>query len=165
MSQCLLALSLFFCVSYDKPVESDLAFIYLVRHAEKQEGDNASLTSQGQQRAENYAEFFEKCGVAHIFSTEFRRTHETAAPLAKKLSLEVESYDKAKLQAFAEQLKSLGGSVLVVGHSNTTVDLVEFLGGEAGTPIDEPTEYDRVYQLTVQDGKVIHTNLFQSSNR
>ena len=34
---------------------------------------------------------------------------------------------------------------LVVGHSNTTPPLVELFGGDAGPPIDEASEYDRLY--------------------
>jgi hypothetical protein len=33
----------------------------------------------------------------------------------------------------------------VVGHSNTTPQLVGLLGGEAGKPIDDSREFDRLY--------------------
>lgn len=35
----------------------------------------------------------------------------------------------------------------MVGHSNTTPELVSILGGEPGPPIDEASEYDRLYVL------------------
>jgi hypothetical protein len=43
----------------------------------------------------------------------------------------------------------------VVGHSDTTPELVGLLGGDPGAPIDEPTEYDRLYVVTLgPDGTV-----------
>ena len=145
--------------------QDDLSFIYLVRHAEKQAGPDPALTPIGEQRAENYAEWLGACEIQHVFSTETQRTTQTATPLAEKLKLEVQSYDPQQLDKFAEQLKSVEGNVFVVGHSNTTPQLVELLGGDAGEPIDESSEFDRVYQLVIQDGQVIHTNRFASSHR
>jgi len=44
------------------------------------------------------------------------------------------------------------GRHLVLGHSNTTPQLVEALGGEPGAPIEE-MEYDRLYIVTLMDGR------------
>jgi hypothetical protein len=47
----------------------------------------------------------------------------------------------------------------VVGHSDTTPELVKLLGGEPGSPI-APDEYDRMYILTLSaDGKASTTLL------
>jgi hypothetical protein len=42
----------------------------------------------------------------------------------------------------------------VVGHSNTTTELVTLLGGEPGTEIEESSEYDRLYILTINPSGV-----------
>jgi len=47
----------------------------------------------------------------------------------------------------SKELLSKEGIFLVVGHSNTTPDLSKFMGGIAGEPIIEATEYDRLYVL------------------
>ncbi len=45
------------------------------------------------------------------------------------------------------------GRHLVVGHSNTTHDLVTALGGDPGPPI-ESLEYDRLYLVSMEEGGV-----------
>ena len=48
------------------------------------------------------------------------------------------------------------GRYLVVGHSNTTPDLVNRLGGDPGATIDEESEFDRLYVLVLHpDGSVV----------
>ena len=97
--------------------------IYLVRHAEKivSEGVNdPELTPIGLFRADNIAKQLSSVGVTQIFSTEYKRTMQTAKPLADYQSIKITPYDASDLEAFAEQLKQIQGTVLVVGHSNTT---------------------------------------------
>ena len=48
---------------------------------------------------------------------------------------------------------------MVVGHSNTTPELVELMGGEGGEPIVESWEYDRLYLVQTENGKVTRTIL------
>lgn len=123
--------------------------IYLVRHAEKQTGENPSLTPEGMRRAETLAALLADAGMTHIHSTDYKRTLETAAPVAKQTGLKVQIYDPSDLDAFAEQLIATKGVHLVVGHSNTTPQLVTALGGDPGTEIDEQSEYDRLYVISV----------------
>jgi broad specificity phosphatase PhoE len=91
-----------------------------------------------------------------VLSSDLRRTRETAAPLAAALGLEVELYDPGALEELLPVLTGAPGRTLVVGHSNTTPQLVELLGGAPGEPIDEPTEYDRLYTLVLAaDAEVV----------
>ena len=130
--------------------------IFLVRHAEKVlDQPNPSLTEAGQARARRLSEELSGVNLSHIFSTDYRRTLQTAEPTSEAAGVSVTLYDPSDLSAFAQQLKAMPGVHLVVGHSNTTPQLVEFLGGEPGTPIYEPTEYDRLYKVEVcSDGSV-----------
>lgn len=133
----------------ERPAMKDLgsiSTIFLVRHAEKTaEKNDPSLTMQGQQRAEQLADLLADAEITRIYSSDYVRTRDTAAPLAKQLGLDVEIYDAGDLQAIASKLRSEDERALVVGHSNTTPELVELLGGEGGEPIVEATEYDRLY--------------------
>ncbi|MBU2605582.1 MAG: histidine phosphatase family protein [Alphaproteobacteria bacterium] len=140
-------LTLAACSSHSPPERT----IYLVRHAEKQAGDDPSLTSNGALRAALLAKTLRDAGIVRIYSTDYARTRETAAPIAKTISVPVTLYDPSDLPAFADQLKAESGITLVVGHSNTTPALVELLGGEPGTDINEPAEYDRLYVVRMQD--------------
>ena len=92
--------------------------------------------------------------IDHIHSTDFIRTRDTAAPLAALLDLKQEFYDPTQLAEFAQTLMQQGQRHLVVGHSNTTPELVRLLGGDPGSPIEETSEYDRLYVVTVDQSGV-----------
>ena len=128
--------------------------VHLVRHAEKTtDTPDPGLTPDGVARAEALADRLQGAGITAVWSTDYARTRETAAPLAVRLGLEVQLYDPRDLPGFAAQLKAAPDErVLVVGHSNTTPDLVSALGGEPGSPIDEASEYDRLYIVSLVDG-------------
>lgn len=138
-------------VTADEP-----ALVFLVRHAEKlTSGEDPALSAAGRLRAEELARLLQDAGIGHIYSTDFVRTRDTAAPLAERLGLPITIYDWDQLDALAAELKTAGRRSLVVGHSDTTPDLVGRLGAEQGPPIDEPTEYDRLYVVTIAaDGNV-----------
>lgn len=128
--------------------------VYLVRHAEKEPGRDPALTPDGRIRAEALAARLDGARIEVIYSTDLARTRQTAAPFALKAGLPIVYYDPAALGALAEQVKADGRNTLVVGHSNTTPDLAAAFGGEAGAPIVEATEYDRLYVLTIKAGAV-----------
>jgi phosphohistidine phosphatase SixA len=137
------------------------ADIFLVRHAEKvkDESKDPALTEIGEQRAENLAVVLNSAGIERIYSSDYTRTRDTAAPLAQALNLNIELYDPKTLEPFAARLLELEGNALVVGHSNTTPELAELMGGDGGTPIVEEWEYDRLYLLQTESGQVTRTIL------
>jgi len=143
------------CASSPPP---DARQIYLVRHAEKATGDNPPLTLIGRARAEILANELKNAGLTAIYSTDTRRTRETAAPIARATGLTVLPYDAGNLETFANMLRATPGNILVVGHSNTTPQLVKELGGKPGAPIVEATEYDRLYVLTA-NGRRFRTDI------
>jgi len=132
------------------------ARIFLVRHAEKQAtGADPALSEAGRIRAQELAGLLQEAGIGHIYSTDLARTRDTAAPLAGRLGLPVTIYDWDAMDVLAAELTEPGRISLVVGHSDTTPELVGLLGGDPGEPIDEPEEYDRLYLVTVAaDGAV-----------
>lgn len=134
--------------------------VFLVRHAEKTtQKTDPGLTDAGKARALVLADRLEDEGITHIHSSDYIRTRDTAAPLAKRLGLDVEIYEAGDLPAIAETLKATPGRHLVVGHSNTTPQLTELLGGDGGTPIYEATEYDRLYVVTTKAGEPVKSYL------
>jgi len=125
------------------------AAVILVRHAEKEsDGDDPALSPPGRERAESLAHALSGVGLVRILSTDYRRTRETAAPVARALGLEVEIYDPGDLEGLVESLAGTEGPTLVVGHSNTTGEVVALLGGDPGPPFDEELDYDRLYVVT-----------------
>lgn len=143
-----------------EPELSEPALIFLVRHAEKQTaGDDPALTGAGLQRANELARLLSKSGVVAVYSTDFARTRDTAAPLAEQLGLQVTLYDWDQMDALAAELKTPGRRSLVVGHSDTTPELVRLLGGEPGAAIDESGEYDRLYVVRIEPDGTVTTDL------
>lgn len=137
------------------------AEIYLVRHAEKvlDESPDPSLSPAGSTRAANLAVLLASAGITRVFSTDFARTRDTAAPTARATGVEIEIYDPKAPETLAARLLKLEENALVVGHSNTIPELVEILGGDGGPPIVEAWEYDRVYLLRTENGAAAGTVL------
>lgn len=134
--------------------------IYLVRHAERVDDevgfdaastDDPAISSAGQERALVLATMLADAGLTQIHSTDLNRTRMTGQPTAEATGLDIESYSPRDLTGFAERLKLMPGRHLVLGHSNTTPELVAALGGEPGGPIEE-MEYDRLYVVTLFGG-------------
>lgn len=133
--------------------------LFLVRHGEKQAGADPALSAAGELRAAALAERLSAEGVTEIWSTATRRTEQTAGPLAVALALPVQTYDAGALPTFANQLSETPGVKLVVGHSNTADALAALLGADPGPPIDDATEFDRLYVITITDGYQVSSRI------
>lgn len=119
---------------------SEYTLVYLTRHAEKRsdQGKDPSLTSQGQKRAENLAYALSKSNLDVIFSTDYKRTRETATPTSEAQKLDIFSAStSAKTMAETITSEHLGRKILVVGHSNTTPVLLAQLGVKEQVTINE----------------------------
>lgn len=138
--------------SVNRATSNNLHGVYLVRHAEKLTGKDPSLTNAGKERAETLAQFMSDKELTHIHSTNYKRTLETAAPVAAQTDIEIQIYDPSNLETFAGVLQSTPGIHLVVGHSNTTPQLARALGADPGSEIDEQSEYDRLYVIHLSPG-------------
>lgn len=135
----------------------EVTVVFLTRHAEAEypyEADsrNPPLSEKGQERATALSHALSDAGITMILSTDYLRTRSTAAPLAERLGLDVESYDGGDLESAAARLRSVRGRVYVAGHSNTTPELVALLGGDPGPAIDHVWEHDRLYVVSLGEG-------------
>jgi broad specificity phosphatase PhoE len=116
--------------------------------------DDPPLNARGRQRAELLADFLQDidvvAGVNAIYASDKRRTQETAAPLAKRLNLDIEIADHLDTDGFiADVLSDHGGEiVLIVSHSNTIAPLIDELHGSKRLAPFAPDEFDRVYIVT-----------------
>ena len=141
--------------------------IYLVRHAEKQTvgGKDPGLTDAGILRAEQLATWFRDKDIREIWSSDYRRSRDTAQPLLLRLGQELTLYDPRDLPALAKNLLDRRNNALVVGHSNTTPELARLLCGCVISDMDD-SEYDRLIVIVVTDGgkrveTLIQDTLFQ----
>lgn len=113
--------------------------VILIRHAEKDVSATADkrdpeLTEAGRARAAKLLIMPEvrTCKPDQIFSTGFKRTRLTVTPLAQDFDpvyrLMIQTYDFSSVEEFAKNLLSSGAKcAVVVGHSNTTPTLANFL--------------------------------------
>lgn len=130
-------------------LEAKSVQVFLVRHAEKTTNStDPDLTQDGHARAIELSRLLQNVELTTIFSTNYLRTKNTAEPVAVLQNLQIMEYDPQDLAAFSKAIINLEGKHLVVGHSNTTPVLVELLGGDAISEIDEKSEYDRLYIVT-----------------
>ena len=131
--------------------------VILVRHAEKgtQPPQDPPLSEEGQARANALVGVARQAGVTAIITTQFERTRKTAEPTAVELKITpevVQAGGAAHAKAVAEQvMKHAGGTVLVVGHSNTVPAIVAALGAPQPRDLCD-SEYDQVFTVVLGDG-------------
>ena len=136
--------------------------VFVVRHAERADaaGSGAAprqemmmasdpeLSAAGRARAEALASMLKDAGVTAIFATEYKRTQQTAAPLAKLLGITLQSVPSKDTAALVGRVKSAKGDVLVVGHSNTVPEIVKALGIDIPITVGE-ADYDNLFVVTL----------------
>lgn len=144
-----------------KPADIDSKIkIYLVRHAEKQTGNDPVLTENGNQRAGALLQTLKGKKIHHIYVTQFKRTQMTGDSLRIQLGVDTVQYkadttgDDVYKKIIANNEK--GKSILIIGHSNTVPRIIKKLGAMDFTPLNIPdNEYDNLYLITYKRGKVM----------
>ena len=105
--------------------------VYVMRHLNTPAGQrDPDLLPEGQRTAEALTAWFAGERPVAIYVTDYKRTRQTAAPLAARLGLTPIVYNPADTPALIARVRAEHGAVLVVGHSNTVPDIVAALGGE-----------------------------------
>ncbi|MGE3466621.1 MAG: histidine phosphatase family protein [Pyrinomonadaceae bacterium] len=107
--------------------------IVLVRHAEKVAAPptepDPELSPEGRSRAERFMKAVARRYKPHeIFSTNYKRTRQTAEPVAAKRKKEIQTYDPSKHAEFVEKIMASDTDhYLIVGHSNTIPALANMI--------------------------------------
>jgi broad specificity phosphatase PhoE len=131
--------------------------IIFVRHAEKAEApsDDPGLSEAGQRRVAELTRQLRDAdvvaGIDAIYSTPFRRTQETAQPIADALDLPINTYDPSDTEDVLERIlkNHKGKIILVVAHSNTVPVLIANLGASKKVPPIQEDEYDNIYIISI----------------
>ncbi len=131
--------------------------IIFVRHAEKalEPANDPGLSAAGRRRvAELTRQLVDAdvvAGVDAIYTTQYRRTQDTARPLADALDLPINNYDAADTEAVLETIlkRHKGKIILVVAHSNTVPELIANLGASKKVPPIAENEYDNIYIISI----------------
>jgi broad specificity phosphatase PhoE len=112
--------------------------IYVVRHLNTPAGErDPDLLPEGRRVAALLPGWFERerARPVAIYVSDYKRTRQTAGPLAASLGLQPTIYDPADTPGLIARVRAEHGPVLVVGHSNTVPDIVAGLGGTRPAPL------------------------------
>jgi broad specificity phosphatase PhoE len=142
-----------FSQEVNKPESPNTTTYYFIRHAEKDKSDkanrNPNLIQSGILRAAKWSLVLDNVKFDAVYSTDYNRTKQTAQPTAEKNGLEVTIYNPRTLYSDEFKNNTLGKTVLVVGHSNSTPTFVNtVLGKEKYQQIDE-TNNANLYIVTI----------------
>jgi broad specificity phosphatase PhoE len=142
--------------------------VILIRHAEKdlspeQNSSDPELSAAGKERAQRLITAIKKYKPSAIYSTDYKRTRATAAPLAEKYKITPQIYDPRKLDEIAAAVRdSKARRIVVVGHNTTTPALANMLIGEEKFKALAETEYDKIFVLKFgRDGSLKRIELVE----
>ncbi len=129
--------------------------LYLVRHAEKQSdgSHDPALNDAGKKRSMQLAILLQDKDIKTIWSSDFKRTRETAKPLLSSLVLQLNIYDPRNQADLVENLLENQQNTLIVGHSNTIPELARLICDCLIADMNE-SEYDRMIVISIIDGEV-----------
>lgn len=119
---------------------------YVMRHLQKGTGEDPPLTEEGRANARRLIGMFAADPPRVIYVSEWRRTRETAAPLAARLRVKVRRYQARDTPGLIARVLAERGPVLIVGHSDTVPEIVARLGGERPAPLAE-TDFGDVWHI------------------
>jgi broad specificity phosphatase PhoE len=129
--------------------------LFLVRHAERaDQTTDSQLSAEGELRAIKLAEWLKSAGITHVFTTDLRRTADTAAPFASGRQLALQQLPAADTDSLVRRVRALGPGdrALIIGHSNTLpVLLTRFGVSETVTLAD--TDYDNIFVVIPREGR------------
>lgn len=124
--------------------------VFLVRHAERADGGgnmqtaDPDLSEAGRARAESLATLLKDAKITTIITSEFKRTRQTAAPIAAALGIEPVQVPSKDSAALVRRIGGAKGNVLVVGHSNTVPETLQGLGVREAITIGDQ-DFDNLF--------------------
>ena len=134
--------------------------IVLVRHVEKDASPNADkhdpeLSVEGRERAQRLMQLVRKYKPREIFSTNFKRTLQTAEPIANRRKKQIQIYDPAKPAELIEKMMANNTDrYLIVGHSNTIPVLANLLAKKEIFRQMPETEFGVIWVIRMKKGVV-----------
>jgi broad specificity phosphatase PhoE len=129
--------------------------IYLVRHAEKNtdnpKDSDPLLTAKGTERALALSEVLKGTSLNAIYTTDYKRTRATAIPTAENQKIEIQLYDAKNLKTAAAAIlkNNTNKNILVIGHSNTVLEMIEAMGGKKPIKNIDDQDYNNLFLLVI----------------
>lgn len=138
------------------PVTEDSTFltgtVFMVRHAEKHPGADSTLTAEGHVRAGDLYRRLRDSGIAKIYCTPLMRSGQTADSLRLLAHIDTAIYqpDSTGESLIYEITRrdDWGKKLLIIGHSNTLLPMMEAL--DVKPPVDSIGEQQFDYLFIIQ---------------
>ena len=129
------------------------ATYYLIRHAEKVRTDphdqDPSLNIDGMMRAKRWAAYFEPINLDALYTTPYIRTKQTISLIGQQKQISPKRYDPNTIYSEEFLRDTNGKTVLIVGHSNTTPQLVNKLIGEEKFEDMDDSDNSTLFKVTI----------------
>ncbi len=137
----------------DAEADASVTTFYFIRHAEKRldQGSNPNLTVKGEQRADEWVNYFFLKDVDAVLSSDTNRTRNTAAPLAKAKKIETEIYDVSQVTGKTLLEEYRGKTVVLFGHSNTINKYANDLQKDQTYGELDDADFDHFFIVKVDD--------------
>lgn len=129
--------------------------VYLVRHAEKDianpSDQDPGLTAEGEARAEALRATLEGQKIDALYATKYKRTQNTLKPMANARNLDIQIYEAHDFNGMGSKIKNehAGKAVVIAGHSNTILPMIEVLGAKRPVPDISDSQYDYLFKVSV----------------
>jgi broad specificity phosphatase PhoE len=129
--------------------------IVVVRHADKiDDSHDAILSPTGEAQAKRLAHVLKDLGISAIYTTQFKRTIQTATPLANSLKIKLLSYEQTDVDGVVKEIQQKHPKevVMVVGHRSTVPKVLKQFGASEPVALGS-SEYDSLFILTLPPGQ------------
>lgn len=127
--------------------------IYIVRHAERlDDSADTPLSEAGYKRAKALSDSLYNKGIDYIFVSKYQRNRQTAQPLTERIGKNFVIYEPKPMSDIIGRLgKIKGKNALVVGHSDTILEIVQGLGTKPSISKIVHDDYDNLFIVTVKN--------------
>lgn len=138
--------------------------IYIVRHAEKQNGEDPLLTEDGNKRAGDLMRTLKDKKIRRIYVSEYKRTQHTADSLHLQLGVDTVIYnaDTSCLKLFESitSHKDWSHHIVIISHSNIMQKIIYKLGITDFPQQNIPApEFDNLYIVSFKNKKPVLQHL------
>lgn len=127
--------------------------IYIVRHAERGSLNNnpdPELTDTGRQRAIELAHLMKGRNITAVYSTKFKRTTQTAMPLAEQNGIPILFYNVDTSGRFIKKILGQKKNVLIVSHSNRILPMLDSIPLHHTLTTIPDDDFDNMFIITVK---------------
>ncbi len=129
---------------------TNTSIIYVVRHGEKvSPSGDVALSGDGLQRAETLKDTLMNKKITAVYSTNFKRTHQTAGPTATHFGKTIIPYSNGDslMQVLVNRKNA---RTLITGHSNTVPNMLRAVGLQTSFAGNIPdNQYDNLFVVTI----------------